>query len=101
MRFLANVINELSQYVYELSHDDELLTILTQGLDQFVFHNVSYHINNELVGSIESLLQLHIVDRPRKLELLESHTKMLPSRISPPKLELKPLPENLKYAYLG
>ena len=27
--------------------------------------------------------------------------KMLPSRISPPKLELKPLPENLKYAYLG
>ena len=27
--------------------------------------------------------------------------KILPSRISPPKLELKPLPENLKYAYLG
>jgi len=53
------------------------------------------------VGNIESLLQLHAVDRPRKLELPESHTKMLPSRISPPKLELKPLPENLKYAYLG
>ena len=31
----------------------------------------------------------------------ESHTKMLPSRISPPKLELTPLPKNLKYAYLG
>jgi len=31
----------------------------------------------------------------------ESQTKMLPSRISPPKLDLKPLPENLKYAYLG
>ena len=59
-----------------------------------------YHINNELVGRIEFLLQLHVVDRPRKLELSESHTKMLPSCISPPKLELKPLLENLKYAYL-
>ena len=53
------------------------------------------------MGSIESLLQLHVVDRPRKLKLLESHMKMLPFRISPPKLELTPLPENLKYAYLG
>ena len=53
------------------------------------------------MGSIESLLQLHVVDRPRKPELPESHTKILPSRISPPKLELKSVPENLKYAYLG
>ena len=66
-----------------------------------MFQNVPYHINNGLVGSIESLLQLHVVNRPRKLELLESHTKMLPSGISSPKLELKRLPENLKYAYLG
>jgi len=66
-----------------------------------VFHNVPYHINDDLVGSIESMLQLHVADRPRKLELPESHAKMLPSHISPPKLELKLLPENLKYAYLG
>jgi len=31
----------------------------------------------------------------------ENQTKMLPSRISTPKLKLKPLPENLKYAYLA
>jgi len=96
-----DVINELSQGVFELSHDDELLTVLTQGLDQFVFHNTPYYINDELVGNMESLLQLHVVDRPRKLELPESHMKMLFSRTSPPKLELKPLCENLKYAYLG
>jgi len=109
MRFPANVnylcaldvIDELSQDVYELFHDDELLTVLIQGLDQFVFHNMPYHINNELVVSIESLLKLHVVDRPRKLELPESHMKMPLSRISPLKLELKPLPENLKYTYLG
>jgi len=81
-----NVIDELFQDVYELSHDDELLTILAQGLDQFVFHSVPYHINDELVGSIKSLMQLHVVDRPRKLELPESQAKMLPSCISPTKL---------------
>jgi len=51
-----DVIDGLSQDVYELSPEDELLTVLTQGLDQFVFHNTPYHVNNELVGSIESLL---------------------------------------------
>jgi len=54
-----------------------------------------------LVDDIESSLELHVIHRPKKLELLESHTKLLPSHISPPKLELKPLPKNHKYAYLG
>ena len=53
------------------------------------------------MGSIRSLLQLHVVDRHRKLGLFESHAKMLLSHLAPPKLELKPLPENLKYSYLG
>ena len=78
-----DVIDELSQDVYEFSHEDELLTVLAQGLDQFVFQNVPCHVNNELVGNIESSLQLHVVDRPRKLKFPESHMKMLPSRISP------------------
>jgi len=81
-----DVIDELSQDVYELSHEDELLTTLTQGLDQFVFHNVSYHVNGELVGNMDSLLQLHVTNRPWKLEMPKSQTKMLPSRIAPPSL---------------
>jgi len=36
-----------------------------------------------------------------KLELPKNHAKLLPSSISPPQLELKPLLDNLKYAYLG
>jgi len=66
-----------------------------------VFQNVPYHVGKELIDSVESLLQLHVANKPRKLKLPKSHTKLLPSRIAPPKLELKPLPENLKYAYLG
>jgi len=42
-----DVIDELSQDVYKLSHEDELLTVLTRGVDQFVFHNGSYYINDE------------------------------------------------------
>ena len=40
-------------------------------------------------------------NRANKLELPENDAKLLPSSISLPKLELKPLPNNLKYAYLG
>ena len=50
---------------------------------------------------LSSLSHLQEHDDPNKLELSEKHAKLLPSSISPPKLELKPLPENLKYAYLG
>jgi len=95
------MIDELSQDVYELSYEDELLTVLTQGLDKFVFQNMPYHINDELVHNVESLLQMHVVNRPQKLEISESQTNMLPSCISPPNLELKPLPKDIEYAYLG
>ena len=44
-------------------------------------------------------METRVIDRSKKLELSESHTKLLLSRISPPNLELKPLPTNLKYAY--
>jgi len=40
-------------------------------------------------------------NRANKLQLPENDAKLLPSSISLPKLELKPLPNNLKYAYLG
>ncbi|KAJ9180798.1 hypothetical protein P3X46_009005, partial [Hevea brasiliensis] len=35
------------------------------------------------------------------IDLLVSHTKLLPSVVQAPVLELKPLPEHLKYVYLG
>jgi len=38
--YALDAIDELSQDVYELSHDNEVLTVLTHGLDQFVFQDV-------------------------------------------------------------
>ena len=39
--------------------------------------------------------------QPKMMPLQLSSSPLLPSAIEPPKLELKPLPANLKYAYLG
>ncbi len=36
-----------------------------------------------------------------KIDLPVSHTKLLPLVVQAPVLELKPLPEHLKYVYLG
>ena len=84
-----------------MSYEDELFTVLTKRLDHAEFQRVPYQVNNNLVDVIGSLFHLQVHNRPNKLELPENHTKLLPSSISPPKLELKPLPDNLKYAYLG
>ena len=59
MRFPHNVIylcaldvnNELSQKVYELSYKDELLIVLTPGLNQFVFQSVPCHVDSDVVDS--------------------------------------------------
>lgn len=75
--------------------------MLTKSLDHVEFQKVSYQVNDNLVDVIGSLFHLQMHNGPNKLELPENHAKLLPSSILPPKLELKPLPDNLKYAYLG
>ena len=85
----------------DLSHEDELFTVLTTSLDHVEFQKVPYQVNDNLVDVIGSLFYLQEHNGPNKFELFENHAKLLPPSISPLKLELKPLPQNLKYAYLG
>ena len=60
-----------------------------------------YPVNEKSDKVMSSLSHSQEHNGPNKLELSENHDKLLPLSISPPKLELKPLPENLKYTYLG
>jgi len=99
--YALDVFDALSQDVYDLSHEDELFTVLTKRFDHVEFQKVPYQVNDNLVDVIGSLFHLQEYNGPNKFELPENHAKLLPSSISPPKSELKPLPENLKYAYLG
>ena len=51
---------------------------------------------------IDDIVQMaNSVWNPKNEELVPSRSKSLPSQVRPPKPELKPLPVDLKYAYLG
>ncbi|XXG83555.1 hypothetical protein AAC387_Pa10g1285 [Persea americana] len=49
----------------------------------------------------DTVVEAHEVWKPHFEELIPSGTPTLPYQVNPPKLELKPLPSNLQYAYLG
>ncbi|CAN6708871.1 unnamed protein product [Malus baccata var. baccata] len=66
--------------------------------------NYSKHIEEELiqtVASLESLSPIRGKCSSYFISLPNSNEKTLPSVIQAPKLELKPIPEHLKYAFLG
>ncbi|XP_028964974.2 uncharacterized protein [Malus domestica] len=66
--------------------------------------NYSEHIEEELIQTVASLESLSPIRGKRSsyfISLPTSNEKTLPSVIQAPKLELKPIPEHLKYAFLG
>jgi len=63
--------------------------------------HMPYVSHDDLVAMIESLCQVSSIEESEKICLTTEHDKLLPSLISPPKLDVKPFPENLKYVYLG
>ena len=66
--------------------------------------NYSEHIEEELiqtVASLESLSPIRGKCSSYFISLPTFNEKTLPSVIQAPKLELKPIPEHLKYAFLG
>ena len=50
--YVLDVIDELSQNIYDLSNEDEFLTVLTKSLDHAEFQKVPYQINDDLVEEI-------------------------------------------------
>ncbi|CAN6543412.1 unnamed protein product [Malus baccata var. baccata] len=66
--------------------------------------NYSEHIEEELIQTVaflESLSPIYGKSSSYFISLPTSNEKTLPSVIHAPKLELKPIPERLKYAFLG
>ena len=60
-----------------------------------------YVMNEVLINSISALNAFENVHNMHTMPFLNASAKRLPSLVSPPILELKPLLENLKYVYLG
>ncbi|VFQ69854.1 unnamed protein product, partial [Cuscuta campestris] len=64
-----------------------------------------YSLSSEVLNLVEYLAEfeeLENLSQPVfRAELLENRPKLAPSLVSPPKLDLKDLPDDLKYAFLG
>ena len=81
--YTLDTIDELSQDIFDLSHEDELFTMLTKSLEHIEFQRVPYQINDNLVDVIGPLFHLQVHDRPNKLELPENHANYFPLAFHP------------------
>ncbi|XP_016690697.1 uncharacterized protein [Gossypium hirsutum] len=97
--FALDVIDNFVQDVYELGEDDELKSVLAKSFFDIDEHE--FIISDSLFNSVCALDSPQLTHfKPIFPSLTVTH-KQIPSLISPPKLELKELPENLKYIFLG
>ncbi|XP_052489872.1 uncharacterized protein LOC128042542 [Gossypium raimondii] len=85
--------------VYELGDEDELKSILAKSI--FDIDEQEFIVSDSLIDSVCALDSPKLTRFKLMLPDLTATDKQVPSLISPPKLELKELPENLKYIYLG
>ncbi|CAN6704234.1 unnamed protein product [Malus baccata var. baccata] len=98
--FSIDILDELAQDYLDMLEDDPLETTIAQGLGTKPNLAVPKDEHAELVAALESLQQHH--GKPSNpIPIPVSTNTLLPSVIQAPVLELKPLPDHLKYVFLG
>nr|XP_012466334.1 unnamed protein product [Gossypium raimondii] len=97
--FTLDVIDNFVQDVYELGEEDELKSVLAKSI--FDIDKQEFIISGSLIDLVCALDSLKLTRFKPILPNLTVTGKQIPSLISHPKLDLKELPKNLKYIYLG
>ncbi|KAM2034974.1 hypothetical protein ACFX16_038126 [Malus domestica] len=99
--FSIDIIDDLAQDFLDCLERDTLETTIAQGIGHKNGVAVPRSEDEaEIVAALESLPQHH--GKPSNpISIPVSTNKMLPSVIQAPVLELKPLPDHLKYVFLG
>ncbi|CAN6679393.1 unnamed protein product [Malus baccata var. baccata] len=99
--FSIDIIDDLAQDFLDCLERDTLETTIAQGIGQKSGFAVPRSEEEaEIVAALESLPQHH--GKPSNpISIPVSTNKLLPSVIQAPVLELKPLPDHLKYVFLG
>ncbi|CAN6560291.1 unnamed protein product [Malus baccata var. baccata] len=98
--FSIDILDELAQDYLDMLEDDPPETTITQGFGTKPNMAVPNDEHAELVAALESLPKHHgKLSNPIPIPV--STNTLLPSVIQAPVLELKPLPDHLKYAFLG
>ena len=95
-----DVIDELAQQAFDMGNK-EALQVVIEGcaIEDDEFPNSEEA--NEAIMELNALQPLPQRYELAKIDLPLSYSKLLPSIENPPTLELKLLPNHLKYAYLG
>ncbi|XP_052624877.1 uncharacterized protein LOC111898674 [Lactuca sativa] len=102
--YFVDVVKPITQELFELSNGDILKMILSKGFDcgklaeQLKLYSLDPEVE-KLVNKMEMKKSTRL--DVKQFELPPTHTKLPPSLVQPPELELKVLPQHLKYAYLG
>ncbi|CAN6572919.1 unnamed protein product [Malus baccata var. baccata] len=99
--FSIDVFDSLAEDYLDSLNEDAFETTIAQGIG--LKSNLAEPIpaaNTEMVAALESLPQ-HVGKPPIPIPIPVSTNKLLPSVIQAPILELKPLPDHLKYVFLG
>ncbi|CAN6704229.1 unnamed protein product [Malus baccata var. baccata] len=99
--FSIDIIDDLAHDFLNSLERDTLETTIAQGIGQKSGLAVPRSVEEaEIVAALESLPQHH--GKPSNpISISVSTDKLLPSVIQAPVLELKPLPDHLKYVFLG
>src|SRR5436190_1054415 len=102
---MMDVLDEPIQEIFEGSCSHDLLDlILTNDSCMSIEHlhdPLTRDTMRDMIASMEATPFYSNMYRPKFESLPASTSKLLPSIIEAPKLELKPLPEHLKYIFLG
>ena len=100
--FHVDIIDSLVQDIFNLGGDDEFHLAISQGLEKDNFEKMTQKATLENdTRTIHSLTPLSKKFNVSFIELPITYNKLLPSVLQAPKVELKQLPEQLKYAFLG
>ncbi|XP_021629620.1 uncharacterized protein LOC110627581 [Manihot esculenta] len=99
----VDIIKPLVQQVFELQGEDELTTVMYENLikSKLVAIRANFVLQGRLKDIVHELEANKIKCNVSTLELPTAHSKILPSVVQAPQLELKLLLVHLKYAYIG
>jgi hypothetical protein len=97
-------VDKCAQQVCDFDSEDGLSVALSYGYDFTKIGEMERHIcvSQNMQESALALQALQTVPHGNVfVDFVLSHKKLLPFILQTPKLELKPLPDNLKYVFIG
>ncbi|XP_023743058.2 uncharacterized protein LOC111891222 [Lactuca sativa] len=100
----VDIIQPFTEKCFELTNHDLLELVLSRNFDSKSVKEIAenFKLDEELLEIVESMEEKKKIRYDNgNVKLPISDTKLLPSVVQTPKLELKTLPDHLKYAYLG